>query len=248
MPYLSRTRFKKEIVAEFAKPEGKSNKVIIYCDGAPTVPNKGDAIEFWANKGYWVFYIRYRGCWESGGKFLKESLENEVLDVLDELPKGFTDFMDDKTYTVQPKKVVVIGGSFGGPAAILATRDKRVQKAIAISPVVDWTYPSKAEPMDWLYGYMRNAFGEGYRFDKKDWDRLARGEFYNPVNHIDEIFGKKLFMVHAMDDESVDYRPVKEFAEKTGATLVLKRSGGHLSSRILTKSPLYKKIAHFLDK
>ena len=47
--------------------------------------------EFLAAKGFWVLYPRYRGAWESGGKFLAKSPHGDILDVLDELPKELED-------------------------------------------------------------------------------------------------------------------------------------------------------------
>ena len=69
-----RTRFKHQIVAEFLPPTRprKKQKVIILCDGMPSMPRKQALMEFLAAKGYWVFYPRYRGSWESGGQFLRK--------------------------------------------------------------------------------------------------------------------------------------------------------------------------------
>src|SRR3989344_271631 len=127
-----RTRFKKEIVTEFLPPRKKSSKVIILCSGMPSVPYKPDLMEFFSKKGYWVFYPRYRGSWESGGQFLKISPHQDIIDVIDSLPKGFKDAWGGKIYKVRPSKICLFGGSFGGPAAILASLDKRVNKVIAV--------------------------------------------------------------------------------------------------------------------
>ena len=87
---MFRTRFKNEIVAEFlasSRPR-KKQKLIILCDGMPSIPRKQPLSEFLAAKGFWVIYPRYRGAWESGGEFLAKSPHEDILDVLDELPKG----------------------------------------------------------------------------------------------------------------------------------------------------------------
>ena|ERR1700690_2779014 len=87
---MYRTRFKGEIVAEFLPPArpGKREKVIILCDGMPSIPSKQPLVKFLAAKGYWVFYPRWRGAWESGGQFLAKSPHLDILDVIDELPRG----------------------------------------------------------------------------------------------------------------------------------------------------------------
>lgn len=241
-----RTRFCDEIVTEFLPPVRKSNKVLIYCDGMPGLPGNS-LMHFFAELGYWIFSPRYRGTWESGGKFLKESPEEDILDVLDELHKGFISIGDGENFHVNPTKVVIVGSSFGGPAAILASRYKEVTKAIAVSPVVDWRVDSPEEPMDWLYSFVKDGFGEGYRFTKKDWDRLSKGKFYNPIDHINELSGKKLMLIHAQDDEIVPAEPTIALAKEINAKLVLKRTGGHLSSSLLKKQPLRSKMLDFLS-
>lgn len=252
---LLRTRFKKDIVAEFLLPrqvrgkrqKSKEKKVVIICDGMPSTPGKRSLVEFFSKKGYWAFYPRYRGSWESGGTFLKYSPEKDVLDVIGELPKGFVSLGDGKKYKVRPEKIYLVAGSFGGPAGILASRDPRVTKVVAISPVVDWRAPSKAEPLGWLEKFTHRAFGEGYRFGKKEWAKLKTGKFYNPAAHADEIDGRKLFIFHAKDDESVGWRPVMKFAEATGAKFKLFKRGGHLGSvRIIQK--YYPKVAEFFKR
>ena len=99
MIWSFRARFKKEIVAEFSLPArpGRKHKVIILCDGMPGLPRKQPLMEFLAGKGYWVFYPRYRGAWESGGTFLARSPHLDILDVIDGLPAGFREGRQDHT-------------------------------------------------------------------------------------------------------------------------------------------------------
>ncbi|OGY99586.1 MAG: hypothetical protein A2945_02990 [Candidatus Liptonbacteria bacterium RIFCSPLOWO2_01_FULL_52_25] len=258
-----RTRFKKDIVAEFlpallarrshakvgSSSKGhrhKSNKVLILCSGMPSVPSKGPLLEFLAKKGYWVFYPRYRGTWESSGSFLRYPLDKDVLDIIDEIPGGFKDAYSGKKYRIKHPEIYLVGSSFGGPAAILASRDQRVKKAILISAIVDWTVPSRVERLSLVWKFWREAFGEAIRFSKKDWDKLEGGNFYNPVRHIHEIDGKKLFFIHAKDDRIVTYGPVAKFAKKVGAPILSLKTGGHFGLGILTKPAIYKKIRKFL--
>ena len=246
--HLLRTRFKKDIVAEFLPPTKKSNKVIILCDGMPGVPSKRPLMEFFARKRFWVFHPRYRGSWESSGSFLKISPEQDILDVINHLPKGFVSLWDGKRFAVRPSAVYLVAGSFGGPAGILLSKDPRVKGVIAVSPVVDWTTRSKAEPLDFVARFTKSAFGEGYRFLMKDWNRLKTGKFYNPMNSIRTIRGDKIFIIHAKDDESVGWRSVAKFSKITGAELLLLKKGGHLSSLNVMKKRFYRRISGFLKK
>lgn len=242
---LPRTRFARDIVTEYYEPKRASSKVIIFCAGMPGMPNNQKLVEFYGKHGYWVFYPRYRGSWESGGKFLKISPHRDILDIIDQLPKGFTDAFSNKKIKIKPKEIFLLGGSFGGPAIILASQDKRVTKAVLRCPVVDWKAPSKDEPLDWLETFVREAFGEAYRFNHKDWLKLSNGKFYNPMAIANKVDGSKLFIIHAKDDPVVDYRSVKKFANQTGSKLVTLPRGGHIPAKLLMQPRFAKMITKF---
>lgn len=246
--YPYRARFKKDIVVEFFAPARDTGKVIIFCDGLPTLPTASTFMNFFHKKGYWVFYPRYRGTWESGGKLFKQSPERDILDVIDQLPKGFTSIWEKKHFKVQPKKLYVFGSSFGGATALLASRDPRIDKVVVCSPVVDWSKASKKEPLDWLRRIVRESFGEAYRFADADWKKLSSGTFFNPAHVADQIDGSKIMIIHAQDDDVVLAKPVIRFAQTIKSKLLLSARGGHFGSRIFTKPTVYKRINRFLKQ
>src|SRR5579862_5110514 len=116
---MFRTRFKKEIVAEFLPPSRprKRERVILLCDGMPSMPRKQELADFLSKRGFWVIYPRWRGAWESDGQFLAKSPEQDLSDVIDELPKGLRESAFGKKFKLSPDEIFVIGGSFGGSAA-----------------------------------------------------------------------------------------------------------------------------------
>jgi dipeptidyl aminopeptidase/acylaminoacyl peptidase len=249
---MFRTRFQKQVLTEFLPParNGKKQKVIILCDGMPSIPRKQPLAEWLAAKGYWVFYPRYRGTWESGGEFLMKSPHQDILDVLDCLPGGFSDIAFGKRFSVRPDEIFVIGGSFGGAAAILCSLDPRVKKVIANCAVVDWNIlreSEKTETSNLSYAsYIRDAFGAGYRLTQKNWNKLYSGRFYNPAQHIDQITPAKILMFHAKDDPHVPYRSVRQFAAETGVKLHSLRTGGHISTDWVVRR-FWAEIKRFLE-
>lgn len=245
---ILRTKFKKEIISEFSTPIKPSKKVIILCGGMPSYTGRqNDLMEFLAKKGYWVFLPRYRGSWESGGSFLKISPHQDVIDIIDELPRGFHDLFSGKKYEIKNPEIYLIGSSFGGPAVILASKDKRVKKVVALSPVINWR--EKLNPsLDFMAKFMDIAFGNGYRFTIKNWNKLKSGKFYNPINEIKSLDAKKLFIIHAKDDEVVYSKPSEDFAKLTGCKFILLKTGGHLSLSNLMLPKFWNKIKKFLDK
>ena len=247
---IYRTRFKRRIVAEFLPPVSarKKQRAIILCDGMPSVPRKQPLMKFLAGKGYWVFYPRYRGAWESGGEFLERSPHLDILDVIESVPRGFRELAFGRQFRVSPDEVFVIGGSFGGAAAILASLYKGVSKVIANCPVVDWAIlpeSDKAETSNPSYvAYIREAFGNGYRLTDRNWRKLRDGKFYNAAYHAKEIDPAKIMMFHAKDDPNVPYKSVKDFAERTGVKLNTLQRGGHVSTDWVVRK-YWKRIEKF---
>ena len=175
MRWMFRTRFHHEIVAEFLPPKRprRKQKLVVLCDGMPSIPRKQPLSEFLAEKGFWVIYPRYRGAWESEGEFLSRSPHEDILDVLDELPKEVEEIAFGQRFRLAPHEVFVIGGSFGGAAAILLSLDARVKRVVANCPVVDWSILHKAEKTETskknYAEYIREAFGNGYRLSDANW-------------------------------------------------------------------------------
>ena len=246
--HIGRTRFSKDIITEFCAPKNKkSGKAIIFCSGVPGSPDKDDVLEFWAKKGYWTFFPRYRGTWESGGKFLTHSPHEDILDVIDDLGNPFLDYWKHKKFRFKPKEINIVASSFGGPAGILASLDERVNKVVCMAPVVDWVKENKAEPLEVLYKLLNDAFGDAYRVSKTSFNKLARGKFYNPVNHIDKLDPNKIMIFHAQNDDIVKYKPVAKFAKKLGCSLVTLKKGGHLSSSLLLTYRHYWRAKRFFN-
>jgi pimeloyl-ACP methyl ester carboxylesterase len=249
---MFRTRFAGEIVAEFLPPARprKRQQLIILCDGMPSIPRKQSLAEFLSQHGFWVIYPRYRGAWESDGEFLTRSPHEDVLDILNSLPADIEEIAFGRRFRLAPDRIFVIGGSFGGAASILLSRDPRVQRVVANCPVVDWSILAKAEKAETskpTYAeYIRQAFGNAYRFSDANWRKLRAGDFYNPWHHRHEIDGSKLLMFHAMDDPNVPYLRTKKFAEITGAGLKTLKRGGHISTDYITRK-YWADIKGFFD-
>jgi len=249
MSFLLRARFKKDIVAEFLPPKDMSSRrVVILCSGMPSGPSSEKVVRFLAKKNFWVFHPRYRGTWESGGEFLGHDPTQDIFDVIDELPGGFTSIWDGTEYSVAPEEVYVIGSSFGGPAAILSTLDPRVSRGIAISPVVDWQVEknSEEEPMEWLERVVRDSFGEAYRFSHENWLRLYEGGVYNPVGKIGDLDKNKIMIIHAEDDTVVSTPSVKSFVQRLGCEALMKKNGGHFSTSKIMEWRVWRRVKKFM--
>ena len=245
MAHLQRTRIKQDIVAEIGIPVKGNGKLVILLDGMPAMPG-ASTVMFLMKRGYSIIHPRYRGSWESSGKFLDISPEQDVLDILEELPNGFKSAWDGEVLHVKHDEIIVICSSFGGPAGILASRDARIDKVVAFSPVVDWCAESPEEPYEEFVRFVKEGFGEGYRIPEGNLEKLKTGEFYNPWGHMDEIDGSKIFIIHADDDKIVIPGPILEFAEVTKSKLLMLKRGGHFGTGKIREWRTWWKVRQFI--
>lgn len=254
MKYALRT-FMGEIAVEFMPPRrrAKQDKVIILCDGMPTVPSKVEVLRFLSNMGYWVFYPRYRGTWESYGTFLRDSPAEDIRYVMRFLSHlQFRDVQGDVQrdawYQLRDPRFILIGSSFGGAAALLASSHRTVDRTVAFSPVVDWQSLSEGkDAFDPLRELVRDGFGSAYNTDPGAWKRLESGTFFSPKLQASEMNGSKVLIVHAENDKSVDFRPVVEFAATINASLKLFKCGGHFGLSTLMKPAHWRRVQQFLS-
>ena len=200
----------------------------------PSVPRKQPLAKFLAVKGYWVIYPRWRGAWESDGEFLEKSPEQDLKDIIDELPNGLRESAFGEQFKLKPDEIFVIGGSFGGAAAILASLDPRVDRVIANCPVVDWSildHEQQKETSNPSYpAYLREAFGNAYRLKEANWNKLRSGKFFNPAQEIERLAPEKILLFHARDDPYIPWQAVRQFAEAAEIRLKLLTRGGHLKT------------------
>ncbi len=247
---IFRTRFKNEILTEFLPPmrATKNQRVIILAAGCPSGPNKNEVLKFLSKKGFWVFFPRYRGSWESKGRFLQKPLDQDLLDVASEIPKGFVDIWSGRKFKLKPNQIIILGGSFGGAAAILASRNKLITKAMSISPLIDQTRPGKDEPFPKMIKFYEEGYGPAFRIAKNGWAKLKSGKFFNPIKHISEINGHKNLIIHAKDDQTCPYSITKKFALLTNTPLVTLNKGDHLGLSIILQPKFYKIFLKFINE
>jgi pimeloyl-ACP methyl ester carboxylesterase len=237
------------IVAEYLPPARKTRgrqKVVILCDGMPTMPQKHDLLRFLSRQGFWVFHPRYRGTWESDGIFLAESLERDVFEVMYRIGNGFADSWSGERTVLPEREYILLGSSFGGAAALLASGFTGISRVIVFSPLVDWTAESKAEPIDVLARFTEEAFGRAYQIHPRTWGRLKTGMFFNPMCEVARIKGAKVLIVHAKDDKVILPKPVQRFAKLTKSRLVMLKRGGHMGLNTIMRLSHWNRIKKFI--
>ena len=247
LKYAYRVRIAKDIIAEVMPPVRASRKAIILCLGLPGMPSKDSLLRFLSERGFWVFLPRYRGAWESGGVFLERSPVKDMLDVAAAIRKGrFIEEFGRTDLRCAVSEVYVIGSSFGGAVALSASRDLRIKKVVALSPVVDFTNV-QGEDGEWLEDFVGRAFGGAYRSSRGGWKKLNTGKLFNPASEVKRLDSKKIFVMQSTDDEVVGIGPVRDFIRALGCTYREFRRRGHMSAGVVMDRDVWMSIKKFLS-
>ena len=243
-----RARLAENIIVEFVPPFRRvfrRDKVVLICDGLPSVPSKQELLMHLGKNGYWAIHLRYRGTWESSGLFLKESPVKDIEIAMKSVLSGISDVWTGQHFKLRSPTFSLIGSSFGGSVAICALPGSGIMKAIAIAPVCDWS-DREGESADDLYRVIRDGYGGSYRFADKGWKRYSSGLLLNPDAIANKIDSKRLLLIHATGDLVVPYAQSRRFAIKTGARIITLRRAVHLSTSAVVDRALWKKIEGFL--
>jgi pimeloyl-ACP methyl ester carboxylesterase len=208
-------------------------------------------MKFFTLHGYTAIVPRFRGTWESEGEFLQREPILDVFDIVNEITntqyKGVYDSFTGSSTRLRATKIFVVGGSFGGTGAVLASAHPKVRKVVALSPVIDWSYDSIDEPFSFFEKTVPYAFGDAYRYAKGTLRKLYRNEIYSPLKDTEKCMGKKILIIHAEDDTAVSIDPVYSFVRDTYAQLVELRRGGHLGLNDTRRARFSKVILSFLQ-
>jgi dipeptidyl aminopeptidase/acylaminoacyl peptidase len=223
------------------------NAAIVYIYGAPTAQtlnsfNRG--IQYLVNQGYFVIAPIYRGA---------TGYEKEFEDA-NRFDMGGGDLEDvisaaewiKKTGFIDPKKVAVLGGSYGGYLTMMAlTKAPDLWAAgVPIAPFVNWfTELENEDPL--LRQYNMATMGDPV----KDKERL---QARSPINFVDQIKAPLLLLAGGNDP-----RCPKTEAEQV-ASAIKKRKGvaelkvyeneGHGFAKVENQIDAFTRIAEFLKK
>ncbi|GIW68774.1 hypothetical protein D6792_03055 [Candidatus Parcubacteria bacterium] len=251
--HIWRIRTYNGVIAEVAPPARRGARgLVVLAPGCPSVPCAKEALMFLVREGFWGAYVRYGGSWESEGAFLEREPTDDVLAVAAALRKGARDAWSREVVRVDNNlPLFVVGGSFGGPAALFASGRTEVARAVALSPVVDWraTQRGVEPPREWLR-LLREGFGGAYRdIHQAHLRALSRNRWYTPVGEPERVDPRKVLVIHAQDDPVVPFEEVAAFARKQLIALTLYRRGGHFGvSDIARNARLWARVARFLAR
>ena len=199
--------------------------------------------QFFANKGYAVLQMNFRGSTGYGYTHRQAGLQKWGKEMQDDVEDGAR-FLIDKGIT-NPKKICIVGASYGGYAALMGVvkTPKFYQCAISVAGVSDVRELVLDNRAFWrTYNVVDEQIGTGAKFLKD----------ISPVNHVKKI-RVPVLLIHGELDRQVEIKHSKKMhkalkkAKKKVEFVELPNEDHYLTyedNRILT----FKKMADFLDK
>jgi len=218
---------------------------IVYIHGGPTsqsVDSFNRFIQYIVNQGYLVIAPNYRGSTGYGKAFTDANMGdaggqelNDVLDAGEWIKKsGFVD----------PKKLIVMGGSYGGYLSMMAvTKAPDMWAAgVPIVPFVNWFTEIEHEDPG-LREYDLANMGDPVK-------NKALYEDRSPINFVDQIKAPLLLLAGGNDPRcpAEESQQVADAIKKHGGVAQLKiyQDEGHGFARVQNQIDAYQRVSDFL--
>ena len=228
-------------------PRDRTHPAIVYVHGGPqsqTMNSFNRAIQYLANQGYLVIAPNYRGSTGYGKEFEDANRFDmgggDLQDVL-----AAADWIQ-KTGYVDPKKLVVMGGSYGGYMTMMAlTKAPEVWAAgVSIVPFVNWSTEVQNEDPE-LREYDLATMGDPSK-NKDLWQDRS------PINFVDRIKAPVMLLAGGNDPRcpNSEARQVADAIKKRSGTVELKiyENEGHGFAKVENQIDAYTRVAEFLKK
>jgi len=221
------------------------NAAIVYIHGGPTAQTLNSFnrfVQYAANQGYMVLAPNYRGSTGYGKEFQQANLFDMGGGDLQDVLAG-VDWIKQTGY-LDPKKIAVMGGSYGGYLSMMAvTKAPEVWAAgVPIVPFVNWfTEIENEDPV--LQQSDLATMGDLVK-------NKALYEERSPINYIDQIKAPLLLLAGGHDPRcpKSETQQVVEAIKKRGGTVDAKiyDNEGHGFARVENQIDAYKRVADFL--
>ncbi len=221
------------------------NAAIVYIHGGPASQSMNSFnrfIQYACNQGYMVLAPNYRGSTGYGKEFLKANLFDMGGGDLQDVLAG-VDWIK-QTGHLDPKKIAVMGGSYGGYLSMMAvTKAPELWAAgVPIVPFVNWF--TEIENEDPILQQIDLATMGDPKQNK------ALYEDRSPINFIDQIRAPLLLLAGGHDPRcpKSETEQVVEAIKKRGGTVDSKiyENEGHGFARVENQIDAYRRVADFL--
>ena len=221
------------------------NAAIVYIHGGPAGQSTNSFnrfIQFAVNQGYMVLAPNYRGSTGYGKEFEQANLFDMGGGDLQDVLAG-VDFIK-QTGHLDPKKIAVMGASYGGYLSMMAvTKASDVWAAgVPIVPFVNWFTEIQNEDPELRESDLA-TMGDPAK-------NKALYEDRSPINFVDQVKAPLMLLAGGHDPRcpKSETQQVVDAIKKRGGTVDFKvyENEGHGFARVENQIDAYKRVADFL--
>ncbi|MEM4270740.1 MAG: prolyl oligopeptidase family serine peptidase [Candidatus Pacearchaeota archaeon] len=228
----------------------KAADAIIILPGFPSGNDFKDLIKFFFNQGYHVFVPRYRGTYQSTGKFLSKNPVDDMIMFVKHLGGGSAKSLwDGKKKTFNINRKILVGLGFGGTIALaVAAKYPGFSHLIAVAPIWDFTKHNKdgdEEDLKKITEFVKRAYQNCYRYEFNDIiKKLKKFEEIKPEFYMQHL-NLPVLILHDPNDKFVAFRNSKEMTSRLSKGTLIEHYLGHKLSADVVNA-LWKDIDKFI--
>lgn len=203
------------IFAEFVLQDRLADAAIIL-PNFPSGNDFGDLIAFFYEKGYHVFVPRYRGTYQSSGKFLSKNPVEDMMTFVKGLDEGAVKGLwDGKKQSFRVNKKILISSGFGGAIALgVAAKSGMASHIILQAPIWDFKVHNSAgdeQDIEKMSEFVKSAYKNCYRYTFKNFKKkMSKFEELNPAFYLPRVGEMPILVMHDPNDKIVNLRHTKE--------------------------------------
>ncbi|MCX8159104.1 MAG: prolyl oligopeptidase family serine peptidase [Candidatus Pacearchaeota archaeon] len=237
------------IFFEFILQE-KTADAIIILPGFPSGNDFKDLIKIFYNQGYHVFVPRYRGSYQSSGKFLSKNPVDDMIMFVRHLGSGSAKSLwDGKKKVFNINRKILVGSGFGGSIALgVAAKYPGFSHLIVAAPIWDFVKHNKdndEQDLKKITEFVKAAYQNCYRYDFSDIvKKLKKFEELKPDFYLPRLT-LPILVLHDTNDKFVAFRNSKEMVGKLSKGTLVEHYLGHKLSADLVNA-LWKDIDKFI--
>ena len=220
-----------DLFFEFMLQDKKAD-FICFLPGFPSSNNYDSLMRFLHQNGFHVFTIRYRGSYQSRGKFLEKNVVEDLKEFLKHVKKGkVTSLWDLKEFRFQVHKKYLFARSVGGAVACgLAAITNFFDKMVLFAPVWDFSKHNKQYPeqdIQHLTTFVKRGFQNCYRIEFDDLEEeTVKIKEMRPEQYLPKL-KLPILVFHAANDNTVSIKHTLAMMKKKANIQLVKHELGH---------------------
>lgn len=254
MDYKYKTIKLGKVVGTYYSCGQKTDVVLVWAIGGPTVPDSGNlsAAPLILKRGVDIFVPDYLGFGRSDGVFTPKDCINTLLSVHKHLKNGAMGICsyDLSEVFLKYKRVIFVGKSLGGAyVPLLPKFNKEINEIGVFCGALDQSEQGKVKGEETNEDFVRTIEDGGYKYlyrgfvknKKLWWDHLNDFDGLSPMDNVKYLKKAKIFIAHGKKDNVIHYSKAVKYFEVIKKTfpdrisqfkLKLYKNGDHWESTV----------------